>query len=338
MVSRDYYQLLGVALDASADEIRSAYRKRISVIHPDRFDPASQPEQWQAANEMLVELNGAYDILHHPYKRALYDESLPARQPKKPAAAAVRCRFKDLPAATQERLLAMQKGRSQFFKLQSRNPINVFKFKTGNPAAAWCCLLAAGLLLGGILQFKLAAGRHPLLPPLVWGGALPGALALGLAGYKLVRWYRSPVKDYVYLTPLYYIKTSPGRVTFRWLWSSDTLMVKPITNYLRRKGGLLLLAFDDKPQKLRLATEEFAREVAYALSVWEKLIVDVNGNRDGALLDQLDAFPEISARLGKRPAPAPESKESRQAAAVDDGAAKRGAAALQQNWLYVKGW
>jgi len=339
MVSRDYYQLLGVAWDASADEIRSAYRKRISVIHPDRFDAVGQPEQWQAANEMLVELNSAYDILHHPYKRALYDESLAARQPKKPASSAVRCRFKDLPPATQERLLVLQKGRSQFFKLQSRSPIHVFRFKTGNPAAAWCCLLVAALLLGGILQFELRAGWHPLMPLLIWGGALPAAMVLSVAGYKLVRWYHSPIKDFVYLTPLYYIKTSPDQVIFRWLWSSETLMVKPITNHLRqRKGGMLLLAFEDKPQKLRLATEEFAREVAYALSVWEKLIIDLNGNRDGGLLDQLDAFPEISARLGKRPAPAPDSREFNKETQMDDGAARRGATSLQQNWLYVKGW
>ena len=339
MVNRDYYQLLGVPFGASADEIRSAYRKRISVIHPDRFDPTLQPEQWQAANEMLMELNSAYDVLHHPYKRALYDESLAATQPKKLANSAVRCRFKDLPAATQERLLVLQKGRSKFFKFQSRSPVNVFRFKTGNPALAWCCLLIAVLVLGGIIQFELT-GRWPArLPLLLWGSVLPCAMLLGGAVYKLVRWYRSPIKDYVYLTPLYYIKTSPGQVIFRWLWSSDTLMVKPITNRLRqRKGGIVVLAFDDKPQKLRLTSEEFAREVAYALSVWEKLIVDLQGNRDGALLDQLDAFPEISARLGKRPAPDLHSKEGRKETQVDDGAARRGATALKQNWLYVKGW
>ncbi|MEN3335236.1 MAG: molecular chaperone DnaJ [Blastocatellia bacterium] len=339
MVNRDYYQLLGVPLGASADEIRSAYRKRISVIHPDRFDPALQPEQWQAANEMLMELNSAYDVLHHPYKRALYDESLAAMQPKKLANRAVRCRFKDLPPATQERLLVLQKGRSQFFKFQSRSPVNVFRFKTGNPALAWCGLLIAALVLGGVIQFEFTGNWPAHLSLLIWGGGLPGMMVLSIAVYKLVRWYRSPIKDYVYLTPLYYIKTSPGHVTFRWLWSSETLVVKPMTNRLRqRQGGMLLLAFDDKPQKLRLASEEFAREVAYALSIWEKLIVDLNGKRDGALLDQLDAFPEISARLGKRPAPDPHSADAGKEARMDDGSARRGPAALEQKWFYVKGW
>src|ERR1043165_9992072 len=152
MVKRDYYQLLGVRPDASADDIRSAYRKRISVIHPDRFDASRQPEQWQAANEMLMELNIAYDILHHPYKRARYDESLAVEQPKKPGSAAVRCRFKDLPRATQERLLILQQGHSRFFKLQSRSPSKVFRFKTGNPAVAWCSLLIAAFVLGVLVM------------------------------------------------------------------------------------------------------------------------------------------------------------------------------------------
>lgn len=339
MVNRDYYQLLGIRFGASADEIRSAYRKRISVIHPDRFDPARQPEQWRAANEMLMELNSAYDVLHHPYKRALYDESLAARQTKKPGAPAVRCRFKDLPKAAQERLLVLQKGRSQFFKLQSRSPVNVFRIKTGNPALAWCGLLAAALLLGGTVLLE-AMARWPAPPLLFWSGAAAAALLLGGAGYKLVRWYHSPVKDYVYLTPLYYIRTCPGEVTFRWLWSSETLMVKPLTTRRgRRKGGMVILAFNNKPHKLRLASEALAREVAYALGIWEKLIVDLNGKRDGAMLDQLDAFPEISARLGKRPSPADSAScETGDPSQVDDGSASRSQASLEPQWYYAKGW
>src|SRR5437764_15497911 len=114
MINRDYYQLLGVQQDASTEEIRSAYRKRISVIHPDRFDPALQPEQWQAANEMLMELNSAYDVLHHPYKRVLYDENLAATPAKKLANSAVRGRLQDLPAATQGPLLVVPRATIEF--------------------------------------------------------------------------------------------------------------------------------------------------------------------------------------------------------------------------------
>ncbi|HKP14186.1 MAG TPA: DnaJ domain-containing protein, partial [Blastocatellia bacterium] len=324
---------------ASGDEIRSAYRKRISVIHPDRFDPIRQPEQWQAANEMLMELNSAYDVLHHPAKRARYDERLADRRPKSAAGSAVHCRFDELPDAARQRLLVMQNGKSRFFKLQSHSPANVFKFKTGNPAAAWCGLLVALLLLGAGVWFEAAGGGLARRSLLMWACALPCVAALLAAGHSLVRWYRSPVKDYVYLTPLYYIKTSPGRVTFRWLWSSETLMVKPLVNRLRQSGGgLLLLAFDDEPQRLKLATEAAAREMAYALSVWEKLIVDLDGKRDGGLLDQLDAFPEISVRLGKRPAPDLSASTAAKKKPVDDGAARRGAVEMEPNWLYVKGW
>ncbi|HJQ27233.1 MAG TPA: J domain-containing protein [Blastocatellia bacterium] len=333
MVNRDYYRLLGVPLSASAEEIRSAYRKRISVIHPDRFDPERQPEQWQAANEMLMELNSAYDVLNQPGKRAMYNEQMATRAPERAAHEAVRCRFKDLPQATQQRLLVLQRGRSQFFKLQSHSPVNVFRFKTGAPRVAWCAMLSAALLIVVCIPLGRSAGGS-----LVWGSAILAAVALGSAGYKLVCWYRSPIKDFVYLTPLYYIRTRPGEVTFRWLWSSETLVVKPMTRRLKsRPAGMVLLAFDNRPEKIKLASETFAREVAYALGVWEKLIIDLDSERGHKLMDQLDAFPEISARLGKRPAPEPTAK-SGTPAQMHDGSARRGAAAMQQDSFYVKGW
>jgi hypothetical protein len=335
MVNRDYYQLLGVSPVASRDEIRSAYRKRISVIHPDRFDPAQQPEQWQAANEMLVELNSAYDVLYNPGRRALYDERIGALHQKRPRSHAIRCRFEELPDAARQRLLVMQNGRSRFFKLQSHTPANLFRFKTGGPALAWCGLIASLLLLGTGIGLIIAGGWLAG-PVLLSSLALTCAAAAAVAGFKLARWYRSPLKAYVYLTPLYYIETSPDQIIFRWLWSSETMMVLPATSRLRRgAGGLLVLAFDHKPQRLRINNETTAIEVASALRVWEKLIMD--GKSDGQLLDHLDAFPEISARLGKRPAPDLRSDAAKKKV-VDDGAPRGAAVAMESNWLYKKGW
>src|SRR5438128_4758414 len=215
MVNRDYYQLLGVSPVATADEIRSAYRKRISVIHPDRFDPVRQPEQWQAANEMLMELNSAYDVLHNPARRALYDSSLAASHAKRPPSSALHCRFEELPEAARQRLLVMQNGRSRFFKLQSHNPANLFRFKTGGPALAWCGLFAALLLLAASIGLTNAADGFAGAE-LMWAAVLSSSAVGAVAVYKLIGWYRSPVKAYAYLTPLYYIETRTGEVVFRW--------------------------------------------------------------------------------------------------------------------------
>jgi molecular chaperone DnaJ len=63
---RDLYEILGVARDASAEEIKKAYRRLAREHHPDvNADPA--------AEERFKEVAGAYEILSDPQKRARYD-------------------------------------------------------------------------------------------------------------------------------------------------------------------------------------------------------------------------------------------------------------------------
>jgi curved DNA-binding protein CbpA len=71
---KDYYAVLGVEPTASASQINAAYRARVRVTHPERFDWRSQPEEWETANEILRDLNAAYSILGEPQSRAEYDE------------------------------------------------------------------------------------------------------------------------------------------------------------------------------------------------------------------------------------------------------------------------
>ena len=65
---RDYYEVLGVPRTATADEIKSAYRKLAMKYHPDR-NPGDK-----AAEEKFKEAAEAYDVLHDPEKRQRYDQ------------------------------------------------------------------------------------------------------------------------------------------------------------------------------------------------------------------------------------------------------------------------
>ena len=65
---RDYYEVLGVARNANADEIKKAYRKAAIKYHPDK-NPGDKE-----AEEKFKEAAEAYDVLSNPDKRARYDQ------------------------------------------------------------------------------------------------------------------------------------------------------------------------------------------------------------------------------------------------------------------------
>ena len=67
MTKRDYYEILGVEKNASAEEIKKAYRKKAMEYHPDR-NPGNKE-----AEEKFKEAAEAYDVLSNSDKKARYD-------------------------------------------------------------------------------------------------------------------------------------------------------------------------------------------------------------------------------------------------------------------------
>ena len=68
MEYKDYYKILGVERKASADDIRSAYRKLAMKYHPDK-NPGDKK-----AEDKFKDINEAYQVLSDDQKRARYDQ------------------------------------------------------------------------------------------------------------------------------------------------------------------------------------------------------------------------------------------------------------------------
>lgn len=68
MAKRDYYEVLQVSREATAEEMKKAYRKLAMQYHPDR-----NPSNAEEATEKFKEASEAYEVLSDPQKKARYD-------------------------------------------------------------------------------------------------------------------------------------------------------------------------------------------------------------------------------------------------------------------------
>lgn len=78
---QDYYAVLGILRDASAEEVKRAYHAAARRLHPDRNMLAGE-------TELFLDVQQAYEVLSNPERRLLYDATLP---PETTRAAPLEC-------------------------------------------------------------------------------------------------------------------------------------------------------------------------------------------------------------------------------------------------------
>ncbi|ANM61029.1 Chaperone DnaJ-domain superfamily protein [Arabidopsis thaliana] len=73
-IRQTYYEILGVAVDSSAEQIRRAYHKLAKIWHPDRW--TKDPFRSGEAKRRFQQIQEAYSVLSDERKRSSYDVGL----------------------------------------------------------------------------------------------------------------------------------------------------------------------------------------------------------------------------------------------------------------------
>ena len=77
--NRDYYQILGINRNATAEEIKKAYRKMALKYHPDRNSETEQTKK--IAQRKFQDISDAYSVLSDPKKKEMFDQGIDPLNP-----------------------------------------------------------------------------------------------------------------------------------------------------------------------------------------------------------------------------------------------------------------
>jgi len=106
---QDYYAILGVARDASQEDIKRAYFKAAQKLHPDKNTAAGETELFMGAQL-------AYEVLSNPKRRALYDATLP---PEEVVKLPYQCKF----TYSRPNLLPLEEPQMLYLILDLESPV-----------------------------------------------------------------------------------------------------------------------------------------------------------------------------------------------------------------------
>ncbi|KAF8845202.1 DnaJ-domain-containing protein [Paxillus ammoniavirescens] len=87
-MATNLYETLGIGRNATAQEIRTAYRRKALETHPDRLPQGASAAEKAISEEMFRKVNNAYEVLSDPQSKQAYDQHgvwpLPTPPPQGP--------------------------------------------------------------------------------------------------------------------------------------------------------------------------------------------------------------------------------------------------------------
>lgn len=244
-----YYSILGVDQTSNLEEITVAYRKRIKIVHPDRFNPETNPDEWQQANQMLQELNDAYNYIKSHLQEKSSSNTYEQEKRTEPS------QGKESESSSDDRQEKFypQKGvttclikhlsltQIEFIKSLKNNSFDdVFYIKTCYVIWRYLGFLIAGLIY--IMNIRDWANLTHVVVENFWLGIL-WLFVLGFIMAKclltIYSYHRAKIKPCLIFTSMYCIEIFRNKMTFFHTWEIDscTYHRKKIRTYFKIKVG-----------------------------------------------------------------------------------------------------
>ena len=129
--NRDYYKILGINRNATADEIKKAYRKMALKYHPDRNSESEESKK--IAQRKFQDISDAYVVLSDPKKKGMFDQGIDPLNPEVASAGpdgpGVNMHFSGGDPNEIFKMFFVGNGGDTFFKTESGPGSNFSNFK-----------------------------------------------------------------------------------------------------------------------------------------------------------------------------------------------------------------
>lgn len=232
---KDCHAILGVKRTASLEEITAAYRRRVKVVHPDRFSPEDQKEEWEQANRMLQELNEAfkqckenhvdneYEPDAEPSAKDKNDNDTNTQKQSSASSGQQRASYSPRGITTcQEKEL--NPGQIAFIKSLMQNSAASYFINTKLHILATAVLILS-MCLYVYLMIAWASLSTVMLDNFIMGLLLIFALNLASTSSALYlhAYGKLKIKPCLIITPLYIIYVGINKISFSYLWEIESI-------------------------------------------------------------------------------------------------------------------